>query len=166
VIRQLLTESILLALAGGALGLCLAAWGTQAAIRLIPETLPRSQDIGIDGRVLIFTLVASVAAGILFGLTPALRTSQPNLQDTLRESGRGGSGARHRAQGTFVAIEMAMALVLLVGAGLMIRSLVDLWNVQPGFNPQGVLASEWRCRLLLDQLRRRAALRFVLWKNN
>ena len=139
VIRQLLTESILLALAGGGLGLCLAAWGTQAAIRLIPETLPRSQDIGIDGRVLIFTLVASVAAGILFGLTPALRTSQPNLQDTLRESGRGGSGARHRAQGTFVAIEMAMALVLLVGAGLMIRSLVDLWNVQPGFNPQGVL---------------------------
>ena len=139
VIRQLLTESVLLALAGGALGLCLAAWGTQAAIRLIPETLPRSQDIGIDGRVLIFTLVASVAAGILFGLAPALRTSQPNLQDTLRESGRGGSGARHRAQGTFVAIEMAMALVLLVGAGLMIRSLVDLWNVQPGFNPQGVL---------------------------
>ena len=139
VIRQLLTESILLALAGGALGLCLAAWGTQAAIRLVPETLPRAQDIGLDGRVLIFTLLASVVAGILFGLAPALRTSQPNLQDTLRESGRGGSGARHRAQGVFVAVEMAMALVLLIGAGLMIRSLVDLWNVKPGFNPRSVL---------------------------
>jgi predicted permease len=139
VMRQLLTESILLALAGGALGLCLAAWGTQAAIRLIPETLPRSQDIGLDWRVLIFTLVASVAAGILFGLAPALKTSQPNLQGTLRESGRGGSGVRSRAQGVFVAVEMAMALVLLVGAGLMIRSLVDLWNVKPGFNAQGVL---------------------------
>ena len=139
VIRQLLTESILLALAGGALGLCLAAWGTQAAIRLVPETLPRSQEIGLDGRVLIFTLLASVVAGILFGLAPALKTSQPNLQDTLRESGRGGSGARNRAQGVFVAIEMAMALVLLIGAGLMVRSLVDLWNVKPGFDPHGVL---------------------------
>jgi len=139
VIRQLLTESILLALAGGALGLILAGWATQAAIRLVPETLPRAQEIGLDGRVLMYTLVASVVAGVLFGLAPALRTARPNLQDTLRESGRGGSGARHRAQGVFVAVEMAMALVLLIGAGLMIRSLVDLWNVQPGFNPQGVL---------------------------
>ncbi len=139
VVRQLLTESVLLGLAGGALGLLLAGWGTQAAIRLVPETLPRAQDISIDSRVLLFTLVTSIVAGILFGLAPALRTSRPNLQDTLRESGRGGSGTRHRAQGVFVAMETAMALVLLIGAGLMIRSLVDLWRVQPGFNPQGVL---------------------------
>jgi len=139
VIRQLLTESILLALAGGALGLCLAAWGTQAALQALPETLPRAQDVALDGRVLFFTLAASMVAGVIFGLAPALKTSRPNLQETLKESGRGGSGARHRAQGVFVVVEMAMALVLLIGAGLMIRSLLDLWSVNPGFNPRGVL---------------------------
>jgi predicted permease len=139
VMRQLLTESVLLGLAGGALGLLLAAWGTQAALKVLPETLPRAQDVGVDGRVLIFTLVASLVAGVLFGLAPALKISRPNLQETLKESGRGASGTRHRAQGVFVVIEMAMALVLLIGAGLMIRSLLDLWNVNPGFNPKGVL---------------------------
>ncbi len=139
VIRQLLTESILLGLAGGGLGLLLAAWGTQAALKVLPETLPRAQDVGVDGPVLIFTLVASVVAGVLFGLAPALKIARPNLQETLKESGRGASGARHRAQGVFVVVEMAMALVLLIGAGLMIRSLLDLWNVNPGFNPRGVL---------------------------
>ncbi len=139
VIRQLLTESILLGLAGGGIGLCLAAWGTQAALRMLPESLPRAQDVGLDGRVLIFTLAASVLAGVIFGLAPALKTSRPNLQETLNESGRGASGTRHRAQGVFVVIEMAMALVLLIGAGLMIHSMVDLWDVNPGFNPHGVL---------------------------
>ena len=139
VIRQLLTESILLALAGGALGLCLASWGTQAALQALPETLPRAADVGLDGRVLIFTLAASMVAGVLFGLVPALKTSRPDLQSTLKESGRGASGARHRAQDVFVVIEMAMALILLTGAGLMIRSLIGLWNVNPGFNPHGVL---------------------------
>jgi predicted permease len=139
VIRQLLTESILLALAGGTLGLCLATWGTQAALRALPETLPRAQDVGLDGRVLIFTLAISMAAGVIFGLVPAMKTSRPDLQSTLKESGRGGSGAKHRAQGVFVVIEMAMALVLLTGAGLMVRSLLGLWSVNPGFNPRGVL---------------------------
>jgi predicted permease len=139
VIRQLLTESILIGLAGGALGLMLAAWGTQAALKVLPETLPRAQDVGVDGRVLIFTLAASIVAGVLFGLAPALKIARPNLQETLKESGRGASGTRHRAQGVFVVVEMAMALVLLIGAGLMIRSLLDLWNVNPGFNPKGVL---------------------------
>jgi predicted permease len=128
-----------LGLAGGTLGLLLAAWGTQAALKVLPETLPRARDVGVDGRVLIFTLVASVVAGVLFGLAPALKIARPNLQETLKESGRGASGTRHRAQGVFVVVEMAMALVLLIGAGLMIRSLLDLWNVNPGFNPQGVL---------------------------
>src|SRR5580658_7750012 len=139
VIRQLLTESILLGLAGGALGLWLAAWGTNAALRTLPETLPRAQDVGLDGRVLVFTVLASIVAGVIFGLAPALKTARPNLQETLKESGRGASGAKHRAQGVFVVIEMAMALILLIGAGLMIRSLVDLWNVDPGFNPRGVM---------------------------
>ena len=139
VIRQLLTETILLGLAGGALGLCLAGWGTQAALRALPETLPRAQDVAVDARVLIFTFVVSILAGALFGLAPALKTSRPNLQQGLKEGGRGGSGAHHRAQSIFVVTEMAMALVLLIGAGLMIRSLVDLWGVNPGFNPRGVL---------------------------
>src|SRR5580658_4285219 len=139
VIRQLLTESILIGLAGGALGLMVAAWGTQAALKVLPETLPRAQDVGLDGRVLVFTVLASIVAGVIFGLAPALKTARPNLQETLKESGRGASGAKHRAQGVFVVIEMAMALILLIGAGLMIRSLVDLWNVDPGFNPRGVM---------------------------
>jgi putative ABC transport system permease protein len=139
VIRQLLTESLLLSLTGGTLGLCLASWGTQAALQALPETLPRAQDVGLDGRVLFFTLAASVVAGVMFGLVPALKTSRPDLQSTLKETGRGGSGTRHRAQGVFVVIEMALALVLLTGAGLMVRSLLGLWSVNPGFNPRNVL---------------------------
>jgi predicted permease len=139
VIRQLLTESLLLSLTGGTLGLCLASWGTQAALQALPETLPRAQDVGLDGRVLFFTLAASVVAGVMFGLVPALKTSRPDLQSTLKETGRGGSGTRHRAQGVFVVIEMALALVLLTGAGLMVRSLLGLWSVNPGFNPRSVL---------------------------
>ncbi len=139
VIRQLLTESVLLGILGGGLGLILAAWGTQAILNVLPEALPRSQEIGVDTRVLLFTLAVSVLAGIVFGLAPALKTLQSDLQETLKEGGRGSSGARHRAQRIFVVVEMALALVLLVGAGLMIRSLSMLWSVNPGFNPHNVL---------------------------
>jgi predicted permease len=135
VIRQLLTESLVLSCVGGSLGLLLAAWGTQAGIRLLPEALPRAQSVHIDARVLLFTLAASVLAGIFFGLAPALKTSRADIHETLKEGGRGSSGARHRLQGLFVIAEMAMALVLLVGAGLMIRSLANLWSVNPGFDP-------------------------------
>src|ERR1700704_209589 len=138
-VRQLLTESILLAFAGGALGLLLAAWGTRAALGVLPAALPRAEEIGLDPRVLFFTLAISLVAGILFGLTPALKTSPSRLQDSLKEGGRGLSGNKHRVQGIFVAAEMAMALVLLAGAGLMIRSLTRLWGVDPGFNPKNVL---------------------------
>jgi predicted permease len=138
-VRQLLTESILLALAGGMLGVFLAQYATQAALRVLPSQLPRAADIRIDTHVLLFTLMVSLLAGILFGLAPALKTAQPRLHETLKESGRGGSGTRSRAQGVFVVIEMAMALVLLVGAGLTIRSLVALWSVDPGFRPNNVL---------------------------
>jgi predicted permease len=140
VIRQLLTESVLLALAGAAIGLLLAKWGTQAMIAAMPETLPRADEISIDPRVLWFTLGVAVLTGIVFGLVPALKAFQTDLHDTLKESGRGSSGARHRAQRTFVAFEMAMALVLLIGAGLMLRSLGALWSINPGFNPHNVLA--------------------------
>ncbi|HEV2615838.1 MAG TPA: ABC transporter permease [Candidatus Acidoferrales bacterium] len=138
-VRQLLTESVLLSFAGGVIGLLLAAWGTHAAITILPQALPRSGNVGLDTRVLIFTLGVSLLAGILFGLAPALKTSQRNLSETLKEGGRGSSGARHRLQGIFVVSETALALILLVGAGLMIRSLVALWNVNPGYNPHHVL---------------------------
>lgn len=138
-IRQLLTESILLALAGGGLGLIFANWSTQAALEMLPSTLPRAGEIGLDNRVLLFTAAISLLAGVLFGLAPALKTSRANLQETLKEYGRGAIGGRHRAHGVFVVVEIAMALVLLIGAGLMLRSLVRLWNVDTGFNPHNVL---------------------------
>jgi len=139
VIRQLLTESVGLALVGGALGLAVAAWGTRAALGILPTTLPRAEEIGLDPRVLLFTLAISLLAGVLFGLAPGLRMSSVSLQETLKESGPGLTGSGHRAQSIFVIVEMAMALVLLAGAGLMIRSLTRLWNVDPGFNPRNVL---------------------------
>jgi predicted permease len=135
VIRQLLTESILLAGLGGALGLLLAFWGTKAVLGTLPGTLPRANEVSLDARVLLFTMALSLFAGIVFGLTPALKTSRVNLQEILKESGRGSSGVRHRLYGVFVAAEIALTLVLLVGAGLMVRSLAALWRVNPGFNP-------------------------------
>jgi len=134
VIRQLLTESILLAGLGGTLGILLALWGTKAVLGTLPGAVPRANEVSLDSRVLLFTMALSLFAGIVFGLAPALKTSRVNLQEVLKESGRGGN-ARHRLQGVFVAGEVAMALVLLVGAGLMVRSLAALWRVDPGFNP-------------------------------
>jgi predicted permease len=139
VVRQLLTESTLIALAGGGLGLLFAAWGTQGILTLVSDTLPRAQEVRVDGRVLFFTLGISLVSGILFGLAPALRVARLAVQSTLQEGGRGASGSRHRAQGVFVVAEMAMALVLLIGAGLMLRSLVRLWSINPGFDPHHVL---------------------------
>jgi predicted permease len=139
VVRQLLTESILLSLIGGVLGLLLAAWGTRAALAVLPAALPRAEQVGLDAHVLIFTVGISLLAGVLFGLTPALKTSQPDLHETLKQGGRGAGGTRHRMQSVFVVAEMALALVLLIGAGLTIRSLVKLWSVDPGFNPHNVL---------------------------
>jgi predicted permease len=138
-VRQLLTESLLLALSGGALGLVLAQTATRAAEQFVPVQLPRAAAIGIDSHVLFFTAGISLLAGILFGIVPALRISHPRLHDTLKEGGRGSSGSRNRAQGAFVVAEMAMALVLLVGAGLMVRSLVVLWRTNPGFDPANVV---------------------------
>jgi predicted permease len=138
-LRQLLTESILLSLTGGVLGLLLAAWGTKAALRELPVSIPRAAEVALDSHVLIFTLIISLACGVFFGLAPAFKSARPNLQDTLKEGGRGGSGSRHRAQGILVVVEMAMALVLLIAAGLMIRSLGALWKVNPGFDPHNVL---------------------------
>src|SRR5580693_5631409 len=126
VLRQLLIESTLIALAGGAVGLLLAAWGTQGILTLVSDTLPRAQEVRVDGRVLLFTLGISLISGTLFGLAPALRAARVDVQSTLKEGGRGASGSRHRAQGIF-------------GVGLMLRSLARLWSADPGFDPHQVL---------------------------
>jgi predicted permease len=139
VVRQLLTESLLLAFAGGGLGLVVAFWGMRAALNVLPKALPRAEEVQIDARVLLFTLAASALAGVLFGVAPALKTSRADLQETLKEGGRGLSGARHRAQSVFVVVEMALTIVLLAGAGLMIRSLAKLWRIDPGFESHNVL---------------------------
>jgi len=138
-LRQSLTESTLLGLAGGALGLIVAGWGTKLALAALPTTLPRAEEVGLDGRVLLFTFVVSLLTGILAGLVPALKISRNQITETLKEGARGTSGGRVRAQGIFVAVEMALALVLLIGAGLMIRTLTALWKVDPGFRADNVL---------------------------
>ena len=138
-LRQSLIESTMLALVGGAGGLLIAAWGTSAALKALPTALPRQDEIHLDLRVLLFTVGLSILTGIISGVAPALKTSQWRFNESLKEGGRGASSSRARAQGVFVIAEMAMALVLLIGAGLLIRSLNALWNVDPGFNADNVM---------------------------
>jgi len=139
VIRQLLTESVLLGIAGGCIGLLLAKLGVRVLLATLATNVPRSEEIALDSHVLFYTLGISVLTGIVFGLIPALKTLRPDTHETLKEGGRGSSGARHRAQSVFIVGEMAMAVVLLIGAGLMIRTLSALGNVNPGFDPHNVL---------------------------
>ena len=139
VIRQLLTESVLLGIAGGCIGLLLAKLGVRVLLATLATNVPRSEEIALDSHVLFYTLGISVLTGIVFGLIPALKTLRPDTHETLKEGGRGSSGARHRAQSVFIVVEMAMAVVLLIGAGLMIRTLSALGNVNPGFDPHNVL---------------------------
>jgi putative ABC transport system permease protein len=142
IIRQLLVESTLLAIAGGAIGLLLAWWGVRALPSLIPPSvpLPRIGEIGLDIRVLAFTLLLSLATGVLFGLAPAFQVSRVDLQEALKQGGRSGAvpGARW-LRGGLVAAEVAVSLLLLIGAGLMIRSFIELQRVDPGFRSDHVL---------------------------
>jgi predicted permease len=141
VVRQLLTERVLLAVVGGALGLLLAVWGLALLRWLNPGDIPRLTAIGMDNRVLAFTTAVAVLTGILFGLAPALRSSRVNLSETLKEGGRSlvGSG-HHRLRNLLVVTEIALSLVLLIGAGLLIRSFIRVQQVEPGFVPQNVLS--------------------------
>ncbi|MFP5264635.1 MAG: ABC transporter permease [Blastocatellia bacterium] len=139
--RQLLTESLLLAVIGGGAGLVLAVWGIDALLALAPEGLPRVKDVSIDSGAMMFTLAISLLTGLVFGLAPVLQASHPNLNESLKEGGKGSSGGprRQRIRNALVVIEVSMALVLLVGAGLMFRSFVRLQQVSPGFNPANAL---------------------------
>ena len=141
VIRQLLTESTMLALLGGGVGLVLALWGVALMTKLLPADFPRLADISVDWRVLGFTLAASVVTGILFGLAPALQISRTRVQESLKESARGSSaGSGHRRLRNLLIVgEVALSVVLLAGAGLLFRSFLQLQSVNAGFNPQQVL---------------------------
>jgi putative ABC transport system permease protein len=138
--RQLLCESLLLSLGGGALGLLGSLWGVDLLLALAPSDLPRLHEVAISGRVLAFALGVSVATGLCFGVVPALASSRPDITSGLKEGSRGtASGARHRLRRALVAGEVALALVLCVGAGLLLRSFAALVAVDPGFRADGVL---------------------------
>src|SRR5215813_8602342 len=139
VVRLLITESVMLSLAGGALGLLTAYWSTGLALKALPSALPRSDDIRVDASVLLFTLVISIVTGLVFGLAPALQSSRPDLNETLKEGGRSGSGGRQSIRNVLVVAEIAISLVLLVGAGLLVRTFVALNQVNPGFDDQNLL---------------------------
>lgn len=141
VVRQLLTESLMLAVVGGGVGLLLAVWGVVLMTKLLPRDFPRLEEINVDWRVLAFTLAASVLTGILFGFAPALQISRTDVQETLKESGRGtSSGRRHaRLRNLLIVSEVALSVVLLIGAGLLFRSFQQLQAVNTGFRTQQLL---------------------------
>jgi putative ABC transport system permease protein len=142
IFRQLLTESLLLGLISGALGLMLALWGMDLLLTAIPIDIPFWMKFDLDGRVLGFTAACSLLTGFVFGTAPALEASNPDLNETLKEGGRSGAGGgRHRLRSLLVVAEIALSLVLLVGAGLMMRSFMSLQHVDAGFNPEGVLTT-------------------------
>ncbi|HVG21686.1 MAG TPA: ABC transporter permease [Blastocatellia bacterium] len=140
-IRQLLTESVLLSVGGGAFGLLLAVCGIKLLISISPDDIPRVSEINLDSRVLVFAGGISLLTGLIFGLAPAFQASKLNLNESLKEGGRGSSegGHRNRVRSMLVVSELALALVLLVGAGLLIKSFIRLQSVNPGFNPENVL---------------------------
>jgi len=140
VARQLLTESLLLAVVGGALGLLLAEWGVDLILAFGRDSIPRANEISLDGRVLAFTVAVSVLTGIIFGLAPALQSSRADVQEALKETSRSTTGGRHRLRQGLVVAEVALTLVLLVGAGLLIRSFYRLQQVNPGFVDEHVLS--------------------------
>jgi putative ABC transport system permease protein len=142
-IRQLLTESVLLSIIGGGVGLVIAAWGIDALMALAPENLPRIKDVAIDSRALLFTAGVTILTGLVFGLAPALQASKPDLNETLKEGGRGTSEGRRRQRmrNVLVVAEVALAIVPLIGGGLLVRSLIKLQQVNPGFDPDNALTA-------------------------
>jgi putative ABC transport system permease protein len=143
IVRQLLTESLLLAFAGGLLGLLLATWGVELLAAFVPENVPRFGEVGLDPTVLAFTVAATALTGLLFGLAPALSASKLDLNESLKEGGRSGTDGRGRSRvrSLLIVAEVALSLVLLVGAGLLVKSFVKLRNTDPGFDPRNTITA-------------------------
>jgi putative ABC transport system permease protein len=139
IVRQLVTESVLLSVLGGFLGLAVAKWGLSTALAALAADLPRSDNIHVNASVLFFALGVSIVVGILFGLAPALRSSRTDLQLSLKEGGRGSTGGQNRTQNGLVIVQMALTLVLLAGAGLLFRTIQHLWKADLGFESQHIL---------------------------
>ena len=138
-VRQVLTENVLLSLAGAGLGLLIASLALKSVLAAAPDLLPHSENISVNAPVLLFTLAVSITVGILFGLAPALKSWNADPQSSLKEGGRGSTSAHHRAQSSLVIVQMALTLVLLVGAGLLLRTIRQLWEVNPGFDAQHLI---------------------------
>src|SRR5262249_6494963 len=134
IIRQLLTESLLLSILGRTPRLILPQLGVKLIVAISPDSIPRSKEISLDVRVLLFTFGVSILTGIIFGLAPALQASKPDLNETLKDAGRGSTGRRHFLRNVLVVSEVALTMVLLIGAGLLIRSFYLLQLVDPGFS--------------------------------
>lgn len=141
IVRQLLTESLVLGLFGGLLGALIGKWSLDAMLAIAPSDLPRAAEIALDGRALAFTLVLALGTGVIFGLAPALQSLRVNLVEALKDGSRGASdgGRRHWVRNTLVVLEVALALMLLSGAGLLMRSFLQLSAASPGFNPHHAL---------------------------
>src|SRR5215472_12692941 len=142
IVRELLTESVLLALIGAALGVLLAHWGTAFIALQLPGSIPRLAEANLDLRVLLFTLGASVLTGLLFGLAPALQASRLNLTDALKDGDRGSAGSRQHLRRALIVCEVALTLTLLVGAGLLIQSFLRVMQVDPGFKSDNLLTMQ------------------------
>jgi predicted permease len=162
-LRQLVTEAVVLGISGAALGLLLAYWATEALIAARPADIPRLEEVGVDGTVVLFTLGIALATSIVFGMVPALQATNANLTRGLQEGGRSGAGGRgtYRTRAALVVAEMALAVVLLIGSGLLIRSFIELTRVDPGFEPSGAVSVRLSLQGELyqngDQIRARVA---------
>lgn len=144
IVRQILVEAVALALCGGALGILFSGWILDTLLHLVPQSLPRADQIAVDGTMLAFVTVVSLVSGLLFGVLPAWRMSRLDPSFALREGGRGAAGSRgqNRLQGWLVIAETALGLVLLIGSGLLLRSFVRVVHVDPGFDAQNVLTAD------------------------
>ena len=140
IVRQLLTESIVLSLLGGSLGIAVAGFALRTLLATLPYTLPRSADIGLHWPVLLFTMLTSMAAGVLFGLVPAMQSAKSDVQDALRRGQRGATAGRHASLSRLVMVQFGLTLVLMTGAGLLLRSVRNLWHVNPGFDTRNVIS--------------------------
>ncbi|MGH9522856.1 MAG: ABC transporter permease [Terriglobales bacterium] len=159
IVRQLVTESVVLSIAGGALGAGIATWAVSALLKLYPDNLPRAVEIGIDFRVLLFTAALTIVTGIVFGLLPAWRVSSPNLAATMREGGRTSTAgpAHNRLRSAIVVAQTALGVMLLVGAGLLLRSFARLSRADMGIDPHHVLTADFdlsKTRYKPDQMDR------------